>query len=74
MSLYKEIKDFMENSIPILMNIEKPYFFSCSDLLNQMHKDIVFRGLNKKVLHSCTKRKFNNNVEINGSQIINNSL
>ena len=71
MSLYKEIQDFMENSIPILMNIEKPYIISRSDLLNQMHKDIVFRGLNRKVPHSRTKRKYNNNDEINGTRIVN---
>ena len=49
MSLYKEIQDFLDNSIPILMHLEKSYIISRSDLLNQMHKDIVFRGVNKKV-------------------------
>ena len=48
-SLCKEIQDLMENAIPILMNIEKPYIISHSDLLNQMYKDIVFRGLIKKL-------------------------
>ena len=68
MSLYKEIQEFMENSIPILMNIDKPYIISRTDLLKQMHKDIVFRGLNKKVPLSRAKRKFNNDGELNRDQ------
>ena len=55
----------MENSIPILINIEKPNIISHSDLLNKIHKDIVFWGLNKQVPCSRTKRKCNNNVDIN---------
>ena len=61
MSLYKEIQDFLDNSIPILMHLEKPYIISRTDLLNQMHKDIVFRGVNKKSPQIRTKRKLNNN-------------
>ena len=40
MSSHKEIPDFMENTILILQNIEKPCIVCRSDLLNQIHKDI----------------------------------
>ena len=42
MTLHKDVQEFTENTIPVLINIEKPCIVSRSDLLNQIHKDIVF--------------------------------
>ena len=70
-SLYKEIQLFIDNSIQTLIGEEKPYIIGRTDLLNQMHSQIVFRGLVRKEKKIRRKKPTTNggdhtNYDING--------